>query len=235
MTYQIFPEKIPGFLLKILQAFPTTLAIMATSLLLALALGAVVAWAQLCGRRVPGALARGWVSLMRGVPSLVMIFLLFFGLPQVVKAVSGASIADANKMYFVVGALALLASANMGELMRSSYQAVPRAQTEAALACGMTPRQAFVRITLPQAAAIAVPLLGNATVSLFKDTSLGFSIGVIDMMGKANVVSAASYGAYKLELYVCVALIYWVSCMVLMLAFGAAERATTRGRRRATA
>ncbi len=235
MTYLVFPERIPEFILKVLQAFPLTLLIMVTSLLIAMALGLLVAMAQLGSKRWAHVIARTWVSLMRGIPSLVMIFLLYFALPQVLKATAGIDIAAANKVYFIVAALSLIASADMGEMMRSSFLAVPRVQTEAALACGMTQAQAVRRIVLPQAVATAIPLFGNLVISLFKSTSLAFSIGVIDMMGRANVIAAANYGAYRLELYVSVAIIYWVACVVLMLAFMGLERTTTRGHRRATA
>ena len=231
MTYEVFPELIPGFLGRLMQAFPVTALVMALSLALGLALGLLVAAAQLRGGRVLAAVARGWVSFMRGIPALVMIFLVYFALPQLVRALFGVSIGDASKVGFVACALGLVASANMGEMMRSAYLSVPREQTEAALACGMTPAQALVRVTLPQAATAALPVLGNNVVALFKDTSLAFSIGVIDLMGKANVISAASYGAYKLELYVGVAIIYWVACVVLTLAFSALGRAAAHGRR----
>ncbi len=235
LTYDVFPEMIPGFIVRIAKAFPTTLVIMVSTLAISLVLGLVVALAQLCGGRWAAAVARGWVSLMRGVPALVMIFLFYFGLPQVVRAAFGVNIASANKIYFVVAALSLMASANVGEAMRSAYQAVPRLQTEAALSVGMTPRQAVARVVLPQAAAVAIPLFGNIVVSLFKGTSLAFSIGVLDMMGRADVIAAANYGAYRIEIYAAVAIIYWATCVVLMLAFSGAEHAVTRGRRRAAA
>ena len=214
-----------------MQAFPVTLLVMALSVALSLAVGLLVALAQLRGGRMVAGLARGWVSFMRGIPALVMIFLLYFALPQLVSGLFGVNIGDASKVGFVVAALGLVASANMGEMMRSAYLAVPREQTEAALACGMTPAQALARVTLPQAATNALPVLGNNVVSLFKDTSLAFSIGVIDLMGKANLISSAYYGAYRLELYVGVAIIYWVVCVALSLAFSGLERAATRSRR----
>lgn len=235
MTYNVYPEKIPGFILNVLQAFPTTLTIMVASLVISLALGLLIAVMQLSGKRWAQAVARGWISFMRGVPALVMIFLLYFAFPQLLLATTGINIANATKMNFVIAALSLIASANMGEMMRSAYLTVPKTQMEACLACGMTPRQAVRRIILPQAVAVAVPLLGNNMIMLFKETSLAFSINVLDLMGRANVVSAANYGANRLELYVAVAIIYWVVCVAIMLVFGGLERVTTRGRRRAAA
>ncbi|MBS5450946.1 MAG: amino acid ABC transporter permease [Coriobacteriia bacterium] len=235
MTYVVYPERIPGFILNVLQAFPTTMVIMFATLAISLVLGFLVALAQLSKKRWAQVIARGWISFMRGIPALVMIFLLYFALPQVLLATVGINIASATKMNFIIAALSLIASANMGEMMRSAYLTVPKTQMEACLAVGMTPAQAVRRVILPQAVVVAIPLFGNNLIMLFKETSLAFSIGVIDMMGRANVVSAANYGAYRLELYVAVAVIYWVVCVVIMLVFAGLERGATRSRRPARA
>ncbi len=235
MTYVVYPERIPGFILNVLQAFPTTMIIMFATLAISLVLGFLVALAQLSKKRWAQVIARGWISFMRGIPALVMIFLLYFALPQVLLATVGINIASATKTNFIIAALSLIASANMGEMMRSAYLTVPKTQMEACLAVGMTPAQAVRRVILPQAVVVAIPLFGNNLIMLFKETSLAFSIGVIDMMGRANVVSAANYGAYRLELYVAVAVIYWVVCVVIMLVFAGLERGATRSRRPARA
>lgn len=235
MTYNVYPGKIPGFIMTVLQAFPTTLLIMGFTLLISLGLGLLVALAQLSNKKWAQTIARGWVSFMRGIPALVMIFLLYFALPQVLKATVGINISNASKVNFIIAALSLLSSANMGEMMRSAYLTVPKTQMEASLAVGMTPAQAVRRIILPQAVTVAIPLMGNQLIMLFKETSLAFSISVIDLMGRANVVSAANFGAYRLELYLSVAIIYWVVCVVIMLVFAGLEKSTSRGRRRSAA
>lgn len=224
-TFEFHAEKLPGFVQSILTALPVTVYLLVYSLLFGMIIGFLLALAQIKGGRVASSLARGYISLMRGIPSLVLIFLLFMGLPQIVS-----SLAKLPKSTFIVVAMTLISSANLGEMMRSSYLAVEKGQTEAALSVGMTEAQALRRIILPQAVAIAVPNFGNNVITLFKETSLAFSIGTLDLMGRAQTISQASYGTYHLEVYIALAFIYWVVCLLLQLATTLVERATSRGR-----
>lgn len=216
---------IPGYIESIMTAFPMTLYLLGFSLLYGLVIGFVLALMQLRGGRVLAKIAHGYISLMRGIPSLVLIFLLFMGLPQLVP-----SLAKLPKSTFILVAMTLISSANLGEMMRASYLAVEHGQTEAALSAGMTEKQALLRIVLPQAIAIAVPNLGNNIISIFKETALAFSIGTMDLMGRATTISQSNYGATRLEVYISVAIIYWVICLLLQLLSGIVERATSRGR-----
>ena len=141
-----------------------------------------------------------------------------------------AALAKLPKSTFILVAMTLISSANLGEMMRSSYLAVEHGQTEAALSVGMTEAQALRRIILPQAVAIAVPNFGNNVISIFKETALAFSIGTLDLMGRAQTISQASFGATRLEVYISVAAIYWAICLILQLVTSVVERATSRGR-----
>lgn len=224
-TFVFRPDLIPGYIGNILTAFPMTAYLLVYSLVFGLIIGFFLALAQIKGGHVVSTVAHGYISLMRGIPSLVLIFLLFMGIPQLIPA-----LANIPKSTFIVTAMTLISSANLGEMMRSSYQAVEKGQTEAALSIGMTGCQALTRVVLPQAVAIAVPNLGNNIISIFKETSLAFSIGTLDLMGQATALSQASYGSTRLEIYIAVALIYWVICLVLQLATTLVERATSHGR-----
>lgn len=224
-TFEFHGELIPGFIASILTALPMTVYLLVYSLVFGLLIGLVLTLMQLRGGRVAASIAHGYISLMRGVPPLVLIFLLFMGLPQFAPA-----LAKLPKSTFIVVAMTLKSSANLGEMMRSSYLAVERGQTESALSVGMTEAQAVRRIILPQAVAIAVPNFGNNVIGLFKDTALAFSIGTLDLMGRAQTISQASYGATRLEVYVSVAVIYWAICLILQLITTLTERATSRGR-----
>lgn len=224
-TFEFHAELIPGFISSILTALPMTVYLLVYSLIFGLLIGLILTFAQLRGGRVAATIAHGYISLMRGVPPLVLIFLLFMGLPQFVPA-----LAKMPKSTFIVVAMTLKSSANLGEMMRSSYLAVEHGQTEAALSVGMTEAQAVRRIVLPQAVAIAVPNFGNNVIGLFKDTALAFSIGTLDLMGRAQTISQASYGATRLEVYVSVAVVYWIICLLLQLLTTVTERATSRGR-----
>ena len=95
----------------------------------------------------------------------------------------------------------------------------------------MSSTVAFFRIILPQAVGIAIPTLGNNIIMLFKETSLAFTIGVLDMMGKARAVSSANYGATKLEIYIAAGLIFWAFCFLMEKGTRLAEKAYTKGRK----
>lgn len=224
-TFELHAELIPGFIVSILTALPMTIYLLAYSLVFGLVIGLLLTLAQLRGGRVLASIAHGYISLMRGIPSLVLIFLLFMGLPQIAPA-----LAKLPKSTFILVAMTLISSANLGEMMRSSYLAVEHGQTEAALSVGMTEAQALRRIILPQAIAIAVPNFGNNVISIFKETALAFSIGTLDLMGRAQTISQASFGATRLEVYISVAVIYWAICLILQLITSIVERATSRGR-----
>lgn len=224
-TFELHAELIPGFIVSILTALPMTIYLLVYSLIFGLVIGLLLTLAQLRGGRVLASIAHGYISLMRGIPSLVLIFLLFMGLPQIAPA-----LAKLPKSTFILVAMTLISSANLGEMMRSSYLAVEHGQTEAALSVGMTEAQALRRIILPQAIAIAVPNLGNNVISIFKETALAFSIGTLDLMGRAQTISQASFGATRLEVYISVAVIYWAICLILQLITSIVERATSRGR-----
>lgn len=224
-TFQFHADLIPGFIVSVLTALPMTAYLLVYSLIFGLVIGFLLTMMQLKGGRILATIAHGYISLMRGIPPLVLIFLLFMGLPQMAPA-----LAKLPKSTFIVIAMTLKSSANLGEMMRSSYLAVEHGQTEAALSVGMTEAQAVRRIILPQAVAIAVPNFGNNVIGLFKATALAFSIGTLDLMGRAQTISQASYGATRLEVYVSVAIIYWVICLLLQLLTTLIERASSRGR-----
>ena len=232
-VYSFHPELILGYVQSILSAMSMTVYLLVYSLLIGLAIGVLLTCVQVRGSRLAATIAHGYISFMRGVPSLVMILMLFMGLPQVMHSF-GVDMSSVAKSTYIVVALSLLSSANLGEMMRSSYLAIDHGQTEAALSVGMTERQALGRIVLPQAVAVAVPNFGNSVIGLFKETSLAFSIGTLDLMGKAQAVMQVNYGSTRLEVYLAIAIIYWICCLALQLVFAGIERATTRGRAMAT-
>ena len=159
-----------------------------------------------------------------------MLFVVFYGLPMLFWAIFQIDINDWSKVFFVVVALGLLFSANASEIMRSSYLAVPQGQREAALTSGLSESQAFVRIMLPQAFLISLPNLGNSMIALLKEGSLAFTIGLIDIMGKGNLIISLNFGAYGIETYIALAIIYWVLTLVIEQIFKLAEKKFSKGR-----
>ena len=126
-------------------------------------------------------------------------------------------------------AFALYSSAFISEIMRSAYQGVEKGQREAALSVGMKNSQMFIRILLPQAFKIAIPNICNFSPSLFKGTSLLFSIGIVDIMGKTKMLSAANYGVYQLQCFIAAAIIYLIISSILDKLFTYFEIKYSRG------
>ncbi len=151
--------------------------------------------------------ARFYISVIRGTPLLVQLFIVFYGLPQI-----GLKIPS-----FPAACIAL--SLNVGgyaaEIIRASILSVPRGQYEAATTIGMRYAQSMRRIVLPQAARIAVPPLSNTLLSLIKDTSLASVVLVAEVLRQAQ--NAASSSGEFLPLYVFAALYYWVVCWLVSL------------------
>ncbi|MBB6633516.1 amino acid ABC transporter permease [Cohnella thailandensis] len=222
------PEYIVKVFPKLLEALPLTLLIVILSLAFGLLLALLLAAAKLGSSRILRILATWYISFIRGTPPLVQLFLVFYGLPQVLKGI-GIDINSWDKVVFAIITFSLNGAAFLSEIMRSAYQAVDRGQQEAAFSVGMTPFQAFRRVMLPQAFAIALPNLGNSAISLLKETSLAFTIGVVDVMGRAQVISIRSNGVNQLELFIAVALLYWALCFIIEKAVALLERAFKKG------
>jgi L-cystine transport system permease protein len=199
---------------SLLKVLPTTLYIMVFSLFFGTLIGLLLTFARLKKRRISYFIATVYISFMRGTPLLAQLFIVYFVLPQVYQA-AGYDISGWNKSVFAIIALSLNVSAYLSEVMRSAYIAVDAGQREAALSIGMNGLQIFGRIMFPQAFAVALPNISNTFILLFKDTSLVFTIGIIDIMGEAKVSSARDYGLHQLEIFIAAALVYWVICFVL--------------------
>lgn len=216
-------------LMALLPYLRTTFWIAFLSLILSLALGAAAAAGQLSEHVIWRALGKGYVTLMRCVPPIVLLFVVYYGSPMLVKQLTGFDINSWDALYYAVFSLGLLHGAGMAELMRSAYQSIDKGQREAAVSVGMSSFQAFHRILLPQAVAVAIPVLGNAVVSMLKDGALAYSIGVVDVTGRAGYLISMNLGGYVLETYLALALIYWVLSIVTQKCFGALGRRLQKG------
>ncbi len=156
--------------------------------------------------RVLNELAILYISFFRGTPLLVQLFLLYYGLPQIFPVFQGMDAFTAA----ILG-LALHFSAYQAESIRAAINSIPNHQMEAALSIGMTRMQAMRRIILPQSARIATPSLMNYFIDMIKSTSLAFTLGVAEIMAKAQMEAASSFKFF--ESFLAVALIYWAVVM----------------------
>ncbi|GHA61959.1 amino acid ABC transporter permease [Photobacterium aphoticum] len=160
--------------------------------------------------RVPllNPLSQLYISFFRGTPLLVQLFLLYYGLPQLFPIFIGLDAFSAA----ILG-LTLHFAAYMAESIRAAITGVDRSQHEASLSIGMTEWQAMRRIILPQATRVALPSLMNYFIDMIKSTSLAFTLGVAEIMAKAQMEAASSFKFF--EAFLAVALIYWAIVLVL--------------------
>ena len=157
-----------------------------------------------------------FISFMRGTPMVVQMMIAYYGLPILLDAV-GIDISDWDKIIFLDITLALNETAFLGEIFRSAIVSIPAVQTEAGYSIGMTRFSTFTRIVLPQTVRIVIPAFGIELISVFHSTSLGYMIGVIDLMGRAKTLGVAT--GHTLEAYIFAALIYIVISLVMRLIF----------------
>ena len=193
---------------------PLTLLSFAFGLVLAL----VVALMRLSPNIVLSGIGRFYVSVIRGTPLLVQLFVIFYGLPNLgVKLDPWPS---------AVIAFSLNVGGYAAEIIRAAILSVPKGQWEAGHTIGMSGGQTLVRIILPQAARVSVPPLSNTFISLVKDTSLASLILVTELFRNAQQIAA--FSQEFMILYLQAALVYWVICLVLSTAQSAVERRLDR-------
>ncbi|MCS4488235.1 amino acid ABC transporter permease [Streptococcus sciuri] len=209
------PSRVVTFLPKILSALPLTLWVLALTILFGSLLGFFLAWSQLSGEKSLSSFARGYVFILRCTPPIVLLFLVFYGLPRFLEWWLGIDVNDWSRSVFVILAMTLLFAAGISEVFKSSYQALPKGQLEAGISIGLTDYQTFIRILLPQAFRIALPNITTAIINLSKDIALAYTIGLVDLMGAGNLIISRHLGNYSLETYTAVAIIYWALALIL--------------------
>ena len=148
-----------------------------------------------------------FIQTIRGMPLLMVIFWMYFLLPGML----GHPIAE---NWTVIVALTLFTSAYMSQIVRAGIEGIPHGQLEAAISTGLTPRQAMLYVILPQGLRNMIPSFVNQLVSLIKDTSLAFIVGVSELTHIATQVNNRSL-IYPTEIFLFVALVYFVICYAL--------------------
>ncbi len=180
---------------------------------LGLVIAVLTALARISTIRVFQIIARVYVSIIRGTPLLVQLFILFYGLPTIGVVIDPFPAA-------VIG-FSLNVGAYASEVIRAAILSIPKGQWEAANTIGMTYAQSLRRVILPQASRVSIPPLSNTFISLVKDTSLASLILVTEMFRVAQQIAATNYEF--LLLYGQAALIYWLVCFLLSIGQGRLE------------
>lgn len=201
-----------------------TIQLTVAAMLIALPIGLTGALMLLSGRRWLVVPARIYVEVIRGTPSIVVLFLIYFGLAGnglVLSPFLGASIA-----------LGVLGGAFCAEIFRSGIEGVPHGQREAAHALGMNYRTSMRRVILPQAMRIALPPITNTFIQMLKDTSLVVTIGIADITYRAYNVATSTYQA--MPVYMIAAVIYLAMAYPASLGVRKLEARLDRGKARSS-
>lgn len=205
----------------LLSRLHVTLFIVLAAFILGLIVALAIAGCRLKKIIVLSQLATFYVSLIRGIPILVLLFIIYVGLP-IVFGKFNININRFDPLFFVIIAYTLNIGAFLSEVIRSAISAVDPGQKEAAYSVGMTSLQAFRRIILPQAFKVSVPALGNIIIGLLKNSSLAYVLGVIDVMGIIQIVGTRTNRT--LEAYAAAAIIFFVLSYVLEHLFKLIEK-----------
>jgi polar amino acid transport system permease protein len=206
----------------IMQGSWTTLYISALSILLAVVMALFGALGRLSRNPIANGVSSFYISLIRGTPLLVQIFIWYLGLPQLGILLKAE----------VAGILALGVNygAYMTEIFRAGIQAIGKGQHEAAQALGMSRGQTFRRIVLPQAFRIVIPPIGNEFIAMMKDSSLVYVMGVWELTFRANKIGRQNFRA--METFIIAAGFYWILTVIFQFLQGKLEEHMARGERR---
>ncbi|HGS5020358.1 TPA: arginine ABC transporter permease ArtQ [Vibrio cholerae] len=184
-----------GYSLSLVQASWMTLQIALASLLVGLLLALVFAGGEMAKLKLIKWPTTLLVTVIRGLPELLVVLFIYFGSTQVLFFITGEFI-EISPFISGVIALSLIFASYAAQTLRGALKAVGRGQREAASALGIPPSHAFIRIVLPQAVRHALPGLMNQWLVLLKDTALVSLIGVTDLLKQAQLTSAATHEAF---------------------------------------
>ena len=178
-----------------------TLRLAIPAIVLGFVLGIFVGLARLAEARWIRMPATAYVEFFRGVPLVMVIFWIWFILPQLLRL-------PIPEYGVALTAFVIFEAAYFGEIVRAGVQSVPRGQVEAATALGMTATKTMTYVVLPQALKNMVPSLVTQMIVLFKDTSLASIIGYVDLTKAAQIVNNREIKPFQLYLFI--AVVYWI-------------------------
>ncbi len=200
-----------------------TLKITTIAVALGIILGLFAGMGRLSSVRVISLLSTCYIDFFRGTPLLVQLFIIYFGLPQVIGegqsylftqyGIGHAVTTTAIPPFLaIIVAFSLNCGAYTGEIFRAGIQSIEKGQREAALSLGMTPPQAMRYVILPQAFRVVIPPLGNEFIAMLKDTSLVVIIGYVELMREGQLLDSVYFRPF--QIFLSVAFFYLVMTLV---------------------
>ncbi|OUP10420.1 amino acid ABC transporter permease [Collinsella sp. An2] len=208
---------IATMLQMLFEGFLVSMQIFAFTLVGAVPLGIVVALLRMSRIAPVRLITRLYISVMRGTPLMLQMFAIYFA-PYYVF---GIQLSTDSKWYATIVAFIVNYAAYFAEIYRSGIQSIPRGQYEAAEVLGYSRVQTFVHIVLPQVVKRILPAMGNEVITLVKDTSLAFSIGVAEMFSTAKALVASQVSMLPFAI---AAAFYWVFNLIVEMVLNAIEK-----------
>ena len=205
---------------RLTEAFWLNCQLFGLTLLFALPLGLVVSFGSMSRLAPLRGVVKTFVWVIRGTPLMLQILVIYLG-PGLLGFTSPWPSGGSGRLVAAVVAFAINYACYFSEIYRGGIEAVPRGQTEAGQVLGMTKTQIFFRVTLLQVIKRILPPMGNEIITLVKDTSLAFAIGVGEMFSTAKAMVASQVSMVPFAI---AALIYWVFNFVVEMLLGAAEK-----------
>jgi glutamate/aspartate transport system permease protein len=220
----LFTEPYAGW---ILSGLGWTLLVAAAGWIIALALGSMIGVARTLGSRPLRMAATAYVELFRNIPLLVQIFLFYFVLPEVLPRAAGRWLKrelPEPEFWTAVVSLGLYTACRVAEQVRSGIQSIPRGQTLAGLATGLTRWQVYRWILLPVAYRITIPAMTSEFLNIFKNSSLALTIGVLELTSRTRQVSEYTYHA--IEAFTAASVLYALITLAVTVLMRVVERRT---------
>ena len=201
---EFFVSCFPKLILKI----PYTLYLGLIAFVIAFALGFILEIMYTSKNKILKNFAGVYISYFRSTPYITQLFIFYFGMPQFFECMRGipASVS-------LIITIAMNSSAFIAETIRGGLLSVDKGQREAALSIGMSPFAMYNEVILPQAFIAAFPSLGNSFIAMIKNTAIGFTIGVIELLSQAKILGGSQLRF--MEGYIAVGIVYWVMLLVI--------------------
>ncbi|HTO31517.1 MAG TPA: ABC transporter permease subunit [Pararhizobium sp.] len=208
-----FPQLLDGLVL--------TLQVALGSFLVGFVIAMVAAPLRVSGGPVAKRVIGTYVTVVRGLPELLIIFLVFYGGTVLLTKLVGSYV-EVDALTAGIAALSVVSGAYLTEILRAALLAVPIGQWEAAKSLGLRPKQAFFRVILPQMLQRALPGLGNQWLVILKESALVSIVGLEELMRKSVVAAGATHN--PLGFYLTAALLYVLVTTVSTIVFELANR-----------
>ena len=195
----------------------TSIQIFAVTLIFSLPLGLVVAFGRMSANRVVRTIVKGYISVMRGTPLMLQLMVVYFG-PYYIF---GLKLGSGYRLWAALIGFVINYAAYFAEIYRSGIQSMPQGQYEAAKILGYSRGQTFFKIILPQVIKRILPSVTNEVITLVKDTSLAFTLSVMEMFSIAKMLAASQSNMIP---FIAAGLFYYVFNLIVALAMEGLEK-----------